>query len=1341
MLRQRGNYVERGGPTEWQRWPELSIRVDNLPDDVTTEHLYHWFRSEGEIVFLDIFDDSNKPGRLSARVKFDPPPKTAFWETGLYNVPHKDIKYPNGIRISVSLWKWIPRCSITSPVSADRLYPIKQTIYPLGLQFGTLVDSKMTIMKSIHVPIGDSSLRTEVNLHQKTLTVHFPVEIKGRRGEEVRNYRIHIDFPNVRHGFQSSEKDQVSSLVLALKNPPRYYSRRLAIASTFEDDPRNWNSFEALSRATDIVQHVGVPMQHPISLHTKSDDPGFINIGRWTTFRLILSTRDQLDRDGSIEQLLSSLDDFGVIDGTCDGFSAVYMETPRKWNLLEHPQMQEEANALHLLALSTSPASQVPFEVRYQLDVCISRGLLEEHTITADFLQELASANATRARLMLEFVADQNEPIADPMSIFRDSDACSYFPHVRVPYYCALMRKVVITPTTMRLSTPTVEMSNRVLRRYDNHHDRFLRVQFTEEGEQGRVRVNKEQNDEVWKRLLRTLYQGIRIGDRTFEFLAFGNSQLRQCGAYFFCPTEHISCDDIRKWMGHLDHIKVIAKYSARLGQCLSTTREIRGISVPKIRPIPDVERNGFCFTDGVGKISPFLAQMIIEDMYLDVFEKPSAFQFRMGGCKGVLTVCLDAKGTEVHVRESQEKFKSEFNGLEIIRCARFATAALNRQTITILESLGVPAQSFHRLLDRQLKAYESAMCDNGVAIEMLRKLVDENQTTLAIAELLEAGFKSDEAPEPFVFNVLNLWRSWSLKLLKEKAKIHVEASAFVLGCVDETGSLRGHSRDTEGSTAKDVGRLPQIFLQITDCKEYDRTTVIKGKCIVGRNPSLHPGDIRIVEAVDEPKLHHLKDMVVFPSTGDRPVPNMLSGGDLDGDDFFVIWDQTLMPRIWNSTPMDYTPPKPKQLDRDVTVDDLRNFFVKYMKNDVLPLIAIAHLGMADAKGPHSQICKASPTPQQLVNSVDLHSLLGLDLAHLHSKAVDYPKTGEPAILRRNQQPRKWPHFMEKRSSYHSNKALGQIYDKVVHNTVQFKPIWDSPFDKRIINHRTIQPDVKLLEAAKKIKAQYDVSVRRLLSQHGLQTEFELWTGFAMSKPTIGSDYKRQEELGHQFDVLRQRFRDICYEAAGGRQTDMIDRFVAAMYIVTEEETKAALCTGDQELSGDEGHVMQAPLLKSGTIPMISFPWIFHWVMIRLAGGKDKSGRSLMMPIRQRTAGCFVPLFSTQPEDERLEEATGTVRPDLRGDLEAHLPDGTVIHQGQPLILFNDPKESSPGTSTSDTKETEVSGSQEPALSSNDDPCMVRVQCEDNEMATRETLAQEESAMDRLAHLIGEEED
>lgn len=73
---------------------------------------------------------------------------------------------------------------------------------------------------------------------------------------------------------------------------------------------------------------------------------------------------------------------------------------------------------------------------------------------------------------------------------------------------------------------------------------------------------------------------------------------------------------------------------------------------------------------------------------------------------------------------------------------------------------------------------------------------------------------------------------------------------------------------------------------------------ILQGKVVVSRNPCTHPGDIRLLDAVNRPELQHLVNVIVFPSTGERPLCNMMSGGDLDGDVYFVCWDQRITSHI-----------------------------------------------------------------------------------------------------------------------------------------------------------------------------------------------------------------------------------------------------------------------------------------------------------------------------------------------------------------------------------------------------------------------------------------------------------
>ena len=155
---------------------------------------------------------------------------------------------------------------------------------------------------------------------------------------------------------------------------------------------------------------------------------------------------------------------------------------------------------------------------------------------------------------------------------------------------------------------------------------------------------------------------------------------------------------------------------------------------------------------------------------------------------------------------------------------------------------------------------------------------------------------------------------------------------------------------------------------------------IIRGSVVVTRSPALHPGDVQCVTAVDVPTdspLRALNNMVVFSSHGDRDLPSKLSGGDLDGDLYNVIYDDSLYPRKI-SDPADYPTLPPIDIGRTVERADMTDFFVKFMENDNLGLIAILHQIMADRspEGTCDPIC--------------------VQLANLHSTAVDFSKTGVP---------------------------------------------------------------------------------------------------------------------------------------------------------------------------------------------------------------------------------------------------------------------------------------------------------------------------------------------------------
>ena len=78
------------------------------------------------------------------------------------------------------------------------------------------------------------------------------------------------------------------------------------------------------------------------------------------------------------------------------------------------------------------------------------------------------------------------------------------------------------------------------------------------------------------------------------------------------------------------------------------------------------------------------------------------------------------------------------------------------------------------------------------------------------------------------------------------------------------------------------------------------KTEILTGNLIVTKNPCTYPGDIRLLKTLDEDdkRLEKFKDyvnVVVFPSVGKRPEQHKMSGGDLDGDVYMVLWDPDIL--------------------------------------------------------------------------------------------------------------------------------------------------------------------------------------------------------------------------------------------------------------------------------------------------------------------------------------------------------------------------------------------------------------------------------------------------------------
>jgi RNA-dependent RNA polymerase len=1180
----------------WKEWEQLSVILTGVPLDWGTREVHQLLLDRhASPVRIDM---AYKAG--NAKVIFRPPPHDASWWIN------------NGLRVTLASGKAV---HILCKAGRESDYHAEERkngrFEEMGLTGRTLaigvMTDKMLVMRTIR-PVDQACPRLVVNLKRQQLDLHFSLRLGLDTNNGGQSFFFRVPFSEIRSVTEDKDRDGNTHFIISLESPPLAFRKVQNVAETHDDKVNTWDERQSWYRQTSIEADPRLATCRRTQLR---NEESYIDIGRWLCYRFTCSSTFQ----PLAHQLRVVLAKHNItvrqqsVECTAPGALS-------QWHWLGTSHESDGRAATSSIDLFNSTIVHLPFTVQYQLEACISQGCLHESTLSTHWVGQLLAQDKgpnsdrynpqyPRATRLLERVLESKQRFHNPMDIFHFGQQIS-LARKHVPETCTMVRSATVTPTTIYFNTPSVDTSNRVIRKFSEHEDRFLRVKFRDESYKGTIMTfDDDNNDELFTRVNRVLKNGIVVGDRHYEFLAYGNSQFREHGAYFFAPTSTVTTDTMRSWMGDFRGIKTVAKYASRIGQCFTTTKAINDSA--QVQRIPDIERNGYCFTDGVGKISEFSLWMSTRKM--DLRNCPSVIQFRLGGAKGVLACDPNLKGQVVQIRPSQEKFPARYKGLEICRVSQFTAAYLNQQIVLVLSALGVPDRVFMDMLRRMLVKLGVAMSDETVAKDLLLSNVDPNQSSVALAEMIDDGFMSVQ--DPFFVTNLRLWRAWSTKYLKEKAKILIEKGAFVIGNIDETGTLKGHSDLAPTPDMEhDESLLPEIFLQVEDCKNRGTWKIIKGVCALGRNPSLHCGDVRVVKAVDVPALRHYRDSVVFPSKGDRDIAGMCSGGDLDGDDYFVTWDPNLIPREWNHTPMDYTPPTPLISDGPVIVDDMTAFFVTHMKYDNLGRIAVAHRYWADKEeeGVKHENC--------------------LELAALHSRAVDYAKTGVAAEMPKHLKVQLPPHWSGKERHYVSKRILGQMYDAV--KTVDLESAWELPFDKRILE--AFELDSRILALARGVKCEYDEAIRRLMKQYGVKTEFEIWTTFIMKHNHESRDFKIAEELGETIAGLKTQFQNVCYERAGTtaqeRDWGKVRLFVAAMYTVTAQEVAQANreCESSHLAAGrwvpDRERTPEA-------MPLMSFPWLFRRELGHIA-----MRRSQFDSVRSHTANnsaSFTPLAPVNP--------------------------------------------------------------------------------------------------------------
>ncbi|XP_071710250.1 RNA-dependent RNA polymerase 2 [Rutidosis leptorrhynchoides] len=830
--------------------------------------------------------------------------------------------------------------------------------------------------------------------------------------------------------------------------------------------------------------------------------------------------------------------------------------------------------------IKTPPDLNLSYEVLFQLNSLVQTQKLSLPSIDRDLIEFIVNEDQDAVMTILKRMHKSYTTCYDPISFIKDklnsvSRSVKIPSSTKSPKQNKIMsiHRVYITPTKIYCLGPELEASNYIVKHYSEYASDFIRVTFVDE-DWGKLQPNvismslqngifsKPIKTKVYDRALDVMKNGFWIGSKKFEFLAFSASQLRSNSVWMFASNEHVTAENIRNWMGCFTSIRSVSKCAARMGQLFSTSKQTIEVPPHHVEIIPDIEVKtdgvDYCFSDGIGKISLSFAKEVASKYGLK--HVPSAFQIRYGGYKGVIAVDRNSF-KKLSLRKSMLKFESKNRMLNVTKHSESQSCYLNREIVTLMSTLGVKDDAFLAIQDAQLRVINAMLYSREDALMVLDGLGSYDVKDILVKMLLQ-GYEPNR--EPYLSMMLLSHHDNLLVDLRTRCRVFVPKGRILVGCLDESGVLDyGQVYVRITLTKTELRDREQKYFKTMD----EKTSVVIGKVVVTRNPCLHPGDVRVLDAIYEIALDDkdYRDCLVFPQKGERPHPNECSGGDLDGDLYFVSWDESLIPPR-TVTPMDYTGRRPRIMDHDVTLSEIGKFFVDYMTSDTLGGISNAHLVHADRE------------PEKAL------SPKCLQLATLHSMAVDFAKTGAPAEMPKVLRPREFPDFMNRwdRPLYISQGPLGKLY-RATKDAMLLENSANAHSTKAI--HEAYDQDLEVdgfkdfVDLALTHKEMYLDALTSLMNYYEAETEDEILTGNIRNKSSyLQRDNRR---YGETKDRILIAIKSLHNEAIGwfenGCLVEERHKLAAAWYHVTYHEDYC-----------------------NGRVKCLGFPWIVGHTLLEI---------------------------------------------------------------------------------------------------------------------------------------------
>ena len=372
----------------------------------------------------------------------------------------------------------------------------------------------------------------------------------------------------------------------------------------------------------------------------------------------------------------------------------------------------------------------------------------------------------------------------------------------------------------------------------------------------------------------------------------------------------------------------------------------------------------------------------------------------------------------------------------------------------------------------------------------------------------------------------------------------------------------------------------------------------------------------------------------------------------MDGDLYFVCWNEGLLPRKPNFPPMDYPTLPKKEQAGPITAADMTKFVVDYIRSDQLGVIDNAHKALADVEkgGVESEIC--------------------LHLAELHSLAVDAPKTGKWPKMPKMRPLKTFPDFMMKsdKASYPSDKLLGKLYRRCrkFKDTASERHSQKMRVDKSFL----LPGHDEYIEEAKELYQRYRDKMEALMRVYGIETEAEVFTGcFIKLRNRLRKEKTEIAEIvGELLFAIRSDIRREFFREFGKDGQWLVDSAQISNEMLLKASAWYTVAYTHAHKQADDSDPVHGKRL-------LAFPWFINDVMLAIKERKEAPGSAQALDVKSTVGQSLARLFNEE-KAWLLEEFKTRVR--IKNSICRHLksfyPNHSITMIGSSATLLFDQK-------------------------------------------------------------------